>query len=497
MGFFFFFGRYIKEDFSQMKISCKEEQIRSTLLEPEDMTRKPCSEISSFKDSADEDLDEKDDSKPSFAFTFKFPSFEEFSRSHTWKNGDFDFASSSSPPSQSENQFCHGDKLSFSKEEPEVKTWSNKYDFLGGKNVSFFMEEAKVSSFPVKELYAEPNGGSSFHEEPIHSGFLSQNNFGNRVSESEGVVSNEVPLRPSIEDEPEKLKAIKGDSHSGKEQDINEDDKFLSESNYMGSDSDSESITSSHEFSFMTRFIDSTSDGFLSDTDFEGGNLESNKEKLDFDIENDPHDFDDEEEEDEDILEELRRLKESEKVSGNDYGFSTESQTEEPGAKQGSGLDDSEKPNEENPSANDCEDPNGLESLWEHQDLVEQLKMELKKVRATGLPTILEDSESPKITEDLKLWKIDERFQKGDRLSELYKFYKSYRERMRKFDILNFQKMYALGQSILTNLHLLFIYFYLLSDFSNHLCWCHMILFYFLMFFHILGLLKMSIRNIV
>ncbi|XP_039035535.1 uncharacterized protein LOC120172027 isoform X2 [Hibiscus syriacus] len=88
---------------------------------------------------------------------------------------------------------------------------------------------------------------------------------------------------------------------------------------------------------------------------------------------------------------------------------------------------------------------NDLENLWEHQHLIEQLKMELKKVRATGLPTIMEESESPKIMDDLKPWKIDEKFQHADRMSELHKFYKSYRERMRRFDILNYQKMYAIG----------------------------------------------------
>ncbi|XP_029123814.1 uncharacterized protein [Elaeis guineensis] len=93
----------------------------------------------------------------------------------------------------------------------------------------------------------------------------------------------------------------------------------------------------------------------------------------------------------------------------------------------------------------DDEDFDELESLWEHQDLIEQLKMELKKARATGLPTILEESESPKTVEDLKPWKIDEQFLHEDPMDELHKFYKSYRERMRKFDILNYQKMYAIG----------------------------------------------------
>ena len=435
-------GRYIKDDCSQMNNTCKENQIGSILVEPEDVTKKLCSEISNVEDSEDEDLDSKDASKPNFAFTFKFPTYEEFSKSHT-RNGDF--ASSSSPPSKNEeNRFCSGDKLSYSKEEPEVKTCSNRYEFISGKNVSFFMEEAKVSSFAVKELYAEPNERScSWNQEAIHTGFLSENDFGSQVSESEAV-NNEVSLRSFNEDsESGKEQSENHSNHFQKAQDINEDDKFLSESNYMGSHSDSESITSSHEFSFMSQFIDSTTDSFLSDMDFEGGNFEANA-------------LDEEDEDDEEILEELRKLEESENFSGNDFCFNNESQTEELGAKQVNCSDDSKKPNKENPSASDNDDSNGLEILWEHQDLVEQLKMELRKVRATGLPTILEESESPKITEDLKPWKIDEKFQHGDRLSELHKFYKSYRERMRKFDILNYQKMYALGQSILTNPHLLF-----------------------------------------
>ncbi|KAK1283023.1 hypothetical protein QJS10_CPB21g00653 [Acorus calamus] len=91
------------------------------------------------------------------------------------------------------------------------------------------------------------------------------------------------------------------------------------------------------------------------------------------------------------------------------------------------------------------ENSEDLESEWEHQDLIEQLKMELKKVRSIGLPTILEESESLKSIEDLKPWKMDEKFLHEDPMDELHKFYKCYRERMRKFDILNYQKMYAMG----------------------------------------------------
>lgn len=91
------------------------------------------------------------------------------------------------------------------------------------------------------------------------------------------------------------------------------------------------------------------------------------------------------------------------------------------------------------------EEEDELESLWEHQDLIEQLKLELKKVRSVGLPTILEESESPKAPmEDLKPWRLDAKFLREDPMDELNKFFKSYRERMRKFDILCYQKMYAI-----------------------------------------------------
>ncbi|KAM6550011.1 hypothetical protein CsatB_021687 [Cannabis sativa] len=378
-----FFHRYIENDSTQMNNSSKAEyQIGSSLIEPE----------------KDEDLDDSlEDSKPHFGFTFKFPTYEEFSKSHG------DFASSSG------NQFCS--------EEPEVKVFSNKYDFVSGENLSFFVEEAKVSNFFIKELFADSNGDSSLKlGEVIDSGFLSENDFGKQ--EEVNVIKEDSSNSGKVDSENDK------ENNSQKVQEINEEkgEKFLSESNYMCSDSDSDSITSSHEFSFMSQFIDSTTDSFLSDMDFEieGGNFESKNGELD---------FNDDDDEDEDILGELRKL--------------VESQTKELGAKQGNVED-----NSENSSINDNgnEDSNGLESLWEHQELVEQLKMELRKVKATGLPTILEESESPKITEDLKPWKmIDEKFNHGDKLNELHKFYKSYRERMRKLDILNYQKMYALG----------------------------------------------------
>ncbi|TXG57546.1 hypothetical protein EZV62_015375 [Acer yangbiense] len=183
-----------------------------------------------------------------------------------------------------------------------------------------------------------------------------------------------------------------------------DDFQFLSEEDFVALDSDSDSITSTDD------------DGFLSEKDCKN------------------------EVEDSHIMEEVQEVEESnfiinssiEMLSENDFH---DKKSEEFGGKvcKKSNLQDSE-------------DANGLETLWEHQDLIDQLKMEMRKVRAIGLPTILEEeSESPKIMEHLKPWKIDDKFHHEDTLGELHKFYKSYRDRMRKFDILNYQKMYAIG----------------------------------------------------
>lgn len=99
-----------------------------------------------------------------------------------------------------------------------------------------------------------------------------------------------------------------------------------------------------------------------------------------------------------------------------------------------------------NPSNSGYDDSDGLESLWEHEDLIQQLRMELKKVQAIGLPTIYEESESSETIDDLAPWTIEEKLVKKDPLEELHKFHKSYSERMRKLDIMNYQKMHAIGE---------------------------------------------------
>ncbi|KAK3036637.1 hypothetical protein RJ639_030206 [Escallonia herrerae] len=212
-----------------------------------------------------------------------------------------------------------------------------------------------------------------------------------------------------------------------------------SNSNSSHTDSDSD-WTSSDLFSSVTsRWVDSNSDGFLSDGDFGG----------EFELDIEDHQSEDLDAEDSDVLEELKTLEDqlgnSDKVFLREKDFDEDLDKSMHRNKHENGAVSPEKPESKNASVLESEDVNKLETLWEHQELIEQLKMELKKVRATGLPTILEESESPKMMEDLKPWKIDEKFQHENQMGELHKFYKSYRERMRKFDILNYQKMYAIG----------------------------------------------------
>lgn len=382
-----------------------------------------------------EDTENDEEETPKYFLNFKFQSLEEFCKSN---HENWDLVPSTS---------------------------TNKYEFKSENYLSGFIEEPRDVSFSVKELYADSMNVSSGIQEVMADEFLLESDFmdqnlGEGTVDEEGEVAEKLELATLIEDEKQKPKDEEGLG----------DVVFLSENDLVASDSDADSITSSNELSVLSPYIGSTSDGFLSDKDFE--------EEFEFSImrsiERDLEDLhlqkfsddaaEDADDEDSDIMEELKQLEESDDVensstqgsemlSGKDFHDENDSKNHEFSGKKNqatSSLNEANNSNLQNSSASvDSEDSNGLETLWEHQDLIEQLKMELKKVRAIGLPTILEESESPKIMEDLKPWKIDEKFQHEDRMGELHKFYRSYRERMRKFDILNYQKMYAIGQLLL------------------------------------------------
>lgn len=340
-----------------------------------------------------EDSEVEEETPKSF-LSFKFQAYEEFAKT-LGGNGD--------PVS------------------PETMS-TNKHEFMHGKEVSSFMEEPEAVSFTVKELYTNSNDGSS-----------QENDFSQQNSEAEAVHGEVSEISPKLD------QLSENELPHVSEKEV----QFLSPEDVLASDSKSEESTNWSPD--LSQSVDSNSNEFLSDKDFEeldnlidiGGQQIDLRELMKGVLGT----------EDDDFHQELQRLEESE-LNGSDalasgmlseedfHGERVNPEEEEHGGQAGGNKN----------NLDETEDSNRLETLWEHQELIEQLKMELRKVRATGLPTILEESESPKMMEDLKPWKIDDKkFQHEERMDELHKIYKLYSERMRKFDILNYQKMYAIG----------------------------------------------------
>ncbi|XP_028798692.1 uncharacterized protein LOC114754111 isoform X2 [Neltuma alba] len=106
---------------------------------------------------------------------------------------------------------------------------------------------------------------------------------------------------------------------------------------------------------------------------------------------------------------------------------------------------------------------------WEHDDMVEQLKIELENARQGGLCTILEEQEEEEEDEeelegkeeqeegetgeterseeggDQKRQNDEENEELNDLTDEIEEVYQVYEEKMRKLDILNYQTMHGLG----------------------------------------------------
>lgn len=110
---------------------------------------------------------------------------------------------------------------------------------------------------------------------------------------------------------------------------------------------------------------------------------------------------------------------------------------------------------QEEPSESSYDYQNDSDFLWEEdEDVLEQLKMELRNQRTGGLHTILEEEEeeeedqpeSAAKVEGLKPLKVDEKIEFKDRMEEIQKVYKCYSDKIRKLDMLNSQTMHAIGE---------------------------------------------------
>ncbi|XP_022945544.1 uncharacterized protein LOC111449746 isoform X2 [Cucurbita moschata] len=79
-----------------------------------------------------------------------------------------------------------------------------------------------------------------------------------------------------------------------------------------------------------------------------------------------------------------------------------------------------------------------LNYLPDHQDIVQQLEMELRNARTGGLPTIFEEEAETAEA-------INEKFKYEEVMGEIQKVYRIYAEKMWKLDILNNQIMHVIG----------------------------------------------------
>ncbi|XP_047322524.1 uncharacterized protein LOC124926359 [Impatiens glandulifera] len=106
-------------------------------------------------------------------------------------------------------------------------------------------------------------------------------------------------------------------------------------------------------------------------------------------------------------------------------------------------FDLEEKENEGNEEEEEEDDDGFKDILIQHRVMVEQLKMDAKGSRSGKLSTIMEECETVKM--DLKPLRLEERLDHKDHMNEIQKVYRSYTEKMKKLDILNYQTVHAIS----------------------------------------------------
>lgn len=322
-------------------------------------------------------------------------------------------------------------------ESDTIKTTTSRYEYFSEKDISCFVEEPTTLRFSFREYYTSPDVST-----------VSQNaykEFSKLDSEKDIVTEEQEEKEESIHstDVPHRFESeVFGGTDSSDE------DYFIFNENSVTSDSESESSSSSGliwsnsnkiDDSFSYEFLGSKNGSeilklMMRDEGIEG--LDENQ--FSFDDKVSKFGVDEVYSENEYIEMEphMKGLKTFE-----EHGFEVKDEKE--------GMKKSEE--ELNGSESDEDD-----FEWEHEEIVEQLKLELKNSRQGGLATIIEEvedeeeqeqeeKESPKVVEELKPLKIEVKLEFNDQMDQIEKVYKSYAEKMRKLDILNYQTMHALG----------------------------------------------------
>lgn len=325
-------------------------------------------------------------------------------------------------------------------ESETIKTTTSRYEYFSEKDISCFVEEPTTLRFSFREYYTSPdvstisqNANKEFSKLDSEKDIVTEEL---EEKEKESIHSTDIPL------------LFESEAFGGT--DSSDEDYFIFNENSVTSDSESESSSSSGliwsnsnkiDDSFSYEFLGSKNgseilklmmrDETIEDLDENQSSFDDKVSKFGVDevyseneyIEMDPH---------------MKGLKTFE-----EHGFEVKDQKE--------GMKKSEE--ELNGSESDEDD-----FEWEHEEIVEQLKLELKNSRQGGLATIIEEvedeeeqeqeeKESPKVVEELKPLKIEVKLEFKDQMDQIEKVYKSYAEKMRKLDILNYQTMHALGEN--------------------------------------------------
>ncbi|RDX65240.1 hypothetical protein CR513_56116, partial [Mucuna pruriens] len=360
--------------------------------------------------------------------------------------------------------------------ETDSVTTTSKCEFLSGKDISGFMEEPTTLRFSFREFYTGPDVSTVSDNAYASTEIIDDKEFGsekvpipqaqteNSVQEHVSAPSTYIPYFES---------EIFGATDSSDE------DYFLYNENSVTSDSESESSSSNGLiWGHSNKIDDSIEYQFLGGKNggegFEPEILKlMMREERAQDVEEKQSSCDGKVSElsahgiySEDGYVEMEPCMNGLK-SLNAHGFggkeSTKSEVKDKKEEVcRNGLEKSEETRWEDELNESESDEGDLE--WEHDDLVEQLKLELKNSRQGGLATILEEEEeveeeeeeeeevkgeeeervSPRVVEDLKPLDIEEKLEYKDLIDEIEKVYKSYAEKMRKLDILNYQTMHAL-----------------------------------------------------
>ncbi|XP_030550603.1 uncharacterized protein LOC115755372 [Rhodamnia argentea] len=376
-----------------------------------------------------------------------------------------------------------------------VETASSMYQFCTGRDISGFVEQPEIMSFAVQEVHVDSSDDYTILSKDIDAGNCGSKEFGEEETEVQEQIEDSLEKYGSVQSNA--MDEVLGDKvreqlmdHqlTGKaevlesEDDFLDDDAFLDEEEMILDDISSqadqvdpelESVCSDDGIAFgadSANTFDDRGQQHLENSEVDAavdlngdGRIPSSEEDemlsettLDAEaafVADQPSDS--ETESDEDYIE----VKLQKTNFSNMNGLSCKNSVEDNHKGEDPAYDDMEPTtaNSENSpelghfpgnlSASDSDD----NWDWGHDDIVEQLKMELKNVRTGGLPTILEESETESPTmvgdDDLKLkpLKIDQKLEPKDLLQEIQKVYKSYAEKIRKLDILNYQTLHAIG----------------------------------------------------